>query len=111
MVPRAVRGQVGNPARFQQAVDHRHQPILHEMRAIQQDHAGLPFPGGLNTRGGLTNDFQGCRRAGWGRRGGVAENLMKLAETAALGQRKYFNPRSGVGRVRCIHGGVNKLGR
>ena len=47
---RAVGGQVGHPAALDEPVHDPHRAVLDQVRAIHQDHAGIPLAGGGDVR-------------------------------------------------------------
>lgn len=103
---RAIGRQVRQPALPDELIHDLHQAVLHQVRAVHQDHAGIALAGGRDGRGTLTNHFQRRRVTGARRLTRINEHSVERIQALPLGQRINLDLSEVKGLRECSHGQV-----
>ena len=88
--PRAVRGEVRDPAALDQDVHHGEQTVLHEMRAVEKHHVGAAFACGFDVGSAGANVREVFGGANGRGSGGINEHLLNRAQATPLCERVGF---------------------
>src|SRR5438093_1347535 len=84
----AIGGQMRNPATTHQLFDNSRAAILHQVRAIEKNHAGAALSGGGNLLRALLNPQVNRLGAGRRRMRRVDQEVLDSAHALARGERK-----------------------
>src|SRR6266404_354343 len=83
---RAISCEVRDPTLFNEPINDLHRPVFDQMRAIHQDHAGIPLAGRRDSSGAISNGPKRFRSTTARGRCRLDQNLLDATEAFALRQ-------------------------